>query len=53
MSKGLNWGIVSLFAVVMTVVGGISAFFIFMARRSAQMTGAAPLPEAQFPITTD
>ena len=53
MAKGLNWGIVSLFGVVMTVLGGIAAFFIYMARRSTRITAATPLPHAQLPITTD
>jgi hypothetical protein len=35
MAKGLNWGIFSLLAVVAPVLGGIAAFFIYLARKSA------------------
>ena len=35
MAHGLNWGIASLLGVVVPVLGGIAAFFIFIARKSA------------------
>ena len=46
LAKAMNWGILSLLAVVVFVLGGIAAFFIYLARRAA-MTAAAetPLPE--------
>ena len=31
MAKGMNWGILSLLGVVVTVLGGIAAFFVFLA----------------------
>jgi len=34
MAHGLNWGIVSLLAVVAPVLGGILCFFIFIAKRA-------------------
>jgi hypothetical protein len=36
MAAGMNWGIMSLLAVVAVVLGSVSAFFIFLARRSAR-----------------
>jgi hypothetical protein len=35
MAQGMNWGIFSLLAVVVTVLGGIAGFFVYLARRSA------------------
>jgi len=48
LALGVNWGIFSLLAVVVCVLGGISAFFIFLAKRAAmaQSMGAVPGPVA-------
>ena len=35
MAKGMNWGIFTLLAVIVSVLGGIAGFFIFLARKSA------------------
>ena len=35
MAAGMNWGILSLLAMIGLVLGGIVAFFVFLARRSA------------------
>lgn len=35
LAEGMNWGIFTLLVVVVGVLGGISAFFIYIARRSA------------------
>src|SRR6266516_4093894 len=35
LAKAMNWGILSLLAVVVFVLGGIAAFFIYLARRAA------------------
>jgi hypothetical protein len=35
LAAGLNWGILSLLAVVLAVLGGIAAFFVQVARRGA------------------
>ena len=35
LAKAMNWGILSLLAVVVVVLGGIAAFFIYLARRAA------------------
>ena len=34
MAQGMNWGIFSLLAIVVTVLGGIAGFFVYLARRS-------------------
>jgi hypothetical protein len=39
----LNWGILSLLAVVVPVLGGIATFFIFIAKKAAV---ASKLPPA-------
>ena len=36
MSKGLGWGIITLLGVVLTVLAGISAFFVHVAKRTAK-----------------
>ena len=41
LAQGLNWGILSLLAVVVPVMGGIATFFIFIAKKAA---GASSLP---------
>jgi hypothetical protein len=43
MAHGLNWGILSLLAVVVPVLGGIGGFFFFIARKAA---AASKLPTA-------
>ena len=40
MAKGMNWGIFSLLLVVVSVLGGIAAFFIFLARKAASVSPA-------------
>jgi heme/copper-type cytochrome/quinol oxidase subunit 2 len=40
MAKGMNWGIFSLLGFIVVVLGGVAAFFIYLARRAA----AAPIP---------
>jgi len=35
MAKGMNWGIFSLLAVVAVVLGGVTSFFVFLAKKSA------------------
>lgn len=37
LAEGMNWGIFTLLLVVMSVLIGISAFFVFIARRTAQI----------------
>ncbi len=56
MAAGMNWGIFSLLAVVVSVLGGIAAFGIYMARRAAALSAAnapvAPSSEASAPISS-
>jgi hypothetical protein len=44
MAQGMNWGIFSLLGVVGLVLGGVAAFFIYLARRSAAMAAQAAEP---------
>ena len=37
MAAGMNWGIMSLLGMIVVVLGGVAAFFIFLARRSAAL----------------
>ena len=41
MAKGMNWGILSLLAVIGVVLGGVISFFIFLGKRSATAAAAA------------
>ncbi len=50
MAKGMNWGIFSLLVVVVTMLSGIAAFFVFLAKKSAQMSSLSA-PE-QLPLET-
>ena len=46
MANGMNWGILSLLAVVVCVLGGIAAFFIYLARKAAAASADQALAEA-------
>ena len=37
MAHGMNWGIMSLLAVIGTVLMGVASFFVYLARRAAAM----------------
>lgn len=37
LTKGMNFGIMSLLLVVLAVLGGVASFFVYLARRSASM----------------
>ncbi len=41
MALGMNWGILSLLVVILSVLGGVAAFFIFLARKSAAQPATA------------
>ena len=43
LAQGMNWGIFSLLVVVVAVLGGISTFFIFLARRAAAVSAETTL----------
>jgi hypothetical protein len=40
MAAGMNWGIMSLLAMIVVVLGGVAGFFIFLARRSAALAAS-------------
>ena len=44
LAQGMNWGILSLLALVVFVLGGIAAFFVYLAKRAAGSNGAAAVP---------
>jgi len=52
LAKGMNWGIVSLLAVVVFVLGGIASFFFYLGRRQRFLElrhrGEAAVPPAGF-----
>ena len=41
MAQGMNWGIFTLLVVITSVLALIAGFFIFLARRSAQMAASS------------
>ena len=45
LAQGMNWGIFALLAVVLTVLSGVVAFFIFIARRAATASEETPLSQ--------
>jgi heme/copper-type cytochrome/quinol oxidase subunit 2 len=48
LASGMNWGIFSLLAVVVCVLGGIASFFVYLARKSAAVAATrAPQTELQ------
>ena len=51
LAQGFNWGILSLLAVVVCVLGGIAGFFVFLARRAAAQAAAKAVLENQTPVT--
>ena len=42
LAKGMNMGIMSLLAVIGFVLGGVAAFFIYLARRAAALSTHQP-----------
>ena len=53
MAHGFNWAILSLLAIIVTVLGGFTTFFVFIAKRSAAVS-STPTPTAtaaQSPVT--
>lgn len=55
MAKGMNWGILSLLGVVVSVLGGIASFFFVMARRTTTPpeNSGFPISQSQLPVTDD
>jgi hypothetical protein len=58
MAKGMNWGILSLLGVIALVLGGVAAFFVYLARRAATVAadpeqskpGSASAPDGTSPL---
>jgi heme/copper-type cytochrome/quinol oxidase subunit 2 len=44
MAQGMNWGIFSMLAFIGVVLGGVAAFFIYLAKRSAAIAAQAAEP---------
>ncbi len=38
----MNWGILSLLAIILTVLGGVGAFFLFLVRRASRFGETLP-----------
>ena len=58
LAQGMTWAVFSLLGIVVFVLGGIAAFFIFLARRSAVQQqspgiGGEPLLANPHPPVTD
>lgn len=51
LTQGMNWGIFSLLAVIVCVLGAIASFFIYLARKSAALNAPAPMPDAALAST--
>ena len=47
MAQGMNMGIFSLLAVIVSVLAGVAGFFIYLARRSGQVAAAVPQEQLQ------
>jgi maltodextrin utilization protein YvdJ len=41
MAKGMNWGIMSLLAVIAVVLGCVTSFFVYLAKKSATVSAAS------------
>ncbi len=41
LARGMNWGILSLLVMIVLVLGGVAAFFVSLARRSAALASAS------------
>jgi heme/copper-type cytochrome/quinol oxidase subunit 2 len=53
LASAMNWGIFSLMAVVVSVLGGIAGFFVYLARRSAAQNAPAPaVPQGELLAST-
>jgi hypothetical protein len=44
MAKGMNWGIMSLLAVIGVVLGGVASFFVYLAKKSATVSATSAQP---------
>lgn len=51
LAAGMNWGIMSLLVVVVSVLASIGSFFIFLARKAAATARAVPQPAPKLEAT--
>lgn len=49
LARGMNWGIFSLLAVVVVVLGSVASFFVYLGRRAATTSARATPPPASEP----
>jgi hypothetical protein len=49
MAKGMNWGILSLLAVIGMVLGGVVSFFVYLGKKSAAAAAASAAPPSGEP----
>jgi hypothetical protein len=47
MAAGMNWGILSLLVMIVMMLGGVAAFFVFLARRAATVARSDLVPPGQ------
>jgi hypothetical protein len=52
LASGVTWGILSLLVVVMSVLGSIVSFFVYINKKSAVAGSTAPITDYQSPVTT-
>jgi hypothetical protein len=45
MAQGMNWGILTLLGVIVSVLAGVAGFFIYLANRSAQAPADNAAPQ--------
>ena len=51
MAKGMNWGILSLLAVVVMVLGSFASFFVFLGKKAASAANEQPGADSTTPKT--
>jgi cytosine/uracil/thiamine/allantoin permease len=45
LAQGMNWGIISLLGVILSVLAGVAGFFVFLARKAATFQDATNTAE--------
>jgi flagellar basal body-associated protein FliL len=51
MAAGMNWGIMSLLVIIVSVLAGVAAFFVFLAKRSATASRTAAVDDLLQPVS--
>jgi hypothetical protein len=49
MAQGMNWGILSLLAVIAMVLAGVVSFFVYLGKKSAKVAAASAAAPAVEP----